>query len=58
MISDINKIKPEDADEQIKIREKLLTEMVGNLYPSILNSEIEKLKSIRDDFLNENEMKI
>lgn len=56
LIIDINKIKPEQADEQIKIREKLIGEMVGNLYPRILNGEIEKLKALRDDFIGENEM--
>ena len=57
-VPDLKNIKHEQIDDQIKIRKKLIDEMVGNLYPVILQAEIEKLKRLRDDFLTEDEMKI
>lgn len=58
---DIRKIKPEFADDQIKVRLDLISQCVGTLYPSILYDEIEKLKILKkkkDDFLTENEMEL
>lgn len=58
LIIDIKDIKPEQIDEQIEIRKKLISEMVGSLYPAILWGEIDKLKKISDDFITENEMNL
>ena len=33
----------QEIDVQINIRNKLISEMVGTLYPSILKSEVDKL---------------
>ena len=52
MISEINKIKYDQIDEQIEIRKKLINQMVGNLYPQILRDEIDKLKEMKKDFGN------
>jgi hypothetical protein len=57
-ISSIEKIKPEQIEDQIEIREELIGEMVGNLYPAILRNEIKKLKALRDDFINEREVRL
>jgi hypothetical protein len=42
-LKDISKITIDEIDEQIDVRRKLIKDMVGNLYPDILNSEIDKL---------------
>jgi hypothetical protein len=51
-------VRHEQIDEQIKVREKLISEMVGGLYPSILSSEIDKLRKIKNEFIQEEEMNI
>ena len=58
ILIDLKDIKPEQIDEQIEVRKKLIGEMVGNLYPAILQGEIDKLKKMRDDFITENEMNL
>ena len=55
---DIKDIKPEQIDDQIEVRKELIGEMVGNLYPAILQGEIDKLKKMRDDFITESEMNL
>ena len=57
MLLDIKDIKSEQVDEQIEIREHLIGLMVGNLYPTILRGEIEKIKELKD-FITESEMEI
>ena len=54
----INEIKFEEIDYQIEIRKKLIGEMVGRVYPAILLGEIQKLKSMKCDFIQEVEMQI
>jgi len=39
----VDKVPYAEIDEQIRARYKLISEMVGNLYPSILTGEIETL---------------
>ena len=46
-IKDLSNIKKEEIDDQIKIRKHILQDLVGNLYPQVLNSEIEKLKIMK-----------
>lgn len=38
----------EDLTEEIRARRKLLSEMVGSLYPRIIEAEIEKLQNARE----------
>ncbi len=48
-------------EDQITVREDLIKECVGSLYPSILRDEIKRLhkwKIKRDDFIAEKEMEI
>ena len=48
-------------EDQITVREDLIRECVGNLYPPILRNEIttlQKWKTKRDDFIAEKEMKL
>lgn len=42
-LKDMSEINIHEIDEQIDIRRKLIKDMVGDLYPDILNSEIDKL---------------
>lgn len=58
MLIDVNFVKQDQIDDQIKVREELIGQMVGTLYPRILSGEIDKLKAMRDDFINQTEMKI
>ena len=61
MITEINEIKYNQIDEQIEIREQLIKEMVGSLYPQILRDQIEKLKILKkekEDFIQKDEMKL
>jgi len=44
---ELDNIKMEEIDDQIKIRQFLFNDMVGNLYPSILKGEISKLKIMK-----------
>ena len=55
---DMKKITPDIIDVQIRVREDLLSQMVGNLYPLILSNEISKLRLMKSDFITENEMKL
>lgn len=55
---DIKDIKPEQIDDQIEVRKELIGEMVGSLYPAIVQGEIDKLRKMRDDFITENEMNL
>ena len=55
---DMKDIKPEFAESQIRVREDLLDQCVGSLYPAILLNEIEKLKILKTDFIIEEEMKL
>lgn len=48
-LKSIDEIKSE-IDEQIRIRQHLIThELVGTLYPAILNSEIIKLRKMKNE---------
>ena len=58
MLIDVNFVKKDQIDDQIKIREELIGQMVGSLYPRILSGEIDKLKAMKDDFIIQSEMKI
>ena len=44
VMKDINKIKFNEIPDQISVRRYLLGEMVGNLYPPILEREIRVLR--------------
>lgn len=57
-IIELQYVKSEQIDEQIEVRKKLIGMMVGNLYPAILSGEIDKLETMKADFINENEMTI
>jgi hypothetical protein len=37
----------EDIEKEIEVRKKLLAQMVGSLYPSLLNDEIAELEKHR-----------
>lgn len=54
----LDNIKQHEIEHQIIVREKLISEMVGTLYPSVLRGEIDKLKSRRGEFLSEKDMNI
>jgi hypothetical protein len=43
-LKDINKIKFKEIPDQIRVRRYLLGEMVGNLYPPVLEHEIRALR--------------
>ena len=43
----------EEAEAEIKEREGLLQQMVGWLYTSILNDEVDKLQEIKKGLTNE-----
>ena len=49
----IKDIEPEEINEQIQVRFKLLDKMVGTLYPTILSGEIEQLEEIRAELIGE-----
>lgn len=55
---DVKDVKHEQIDEQIEIRKKLISELVGDLYPRIVSAEIEKLKKMKNDFIKESEMDV
>jgi len=58
---ELKDITPEDIDDQIKIRRELIDEMVGNLYPAIVQGEIDRLISMKEhenDFIKADEMDI
>lgn len=50
-------IKKEEALQQIDIRKKLIGEMVGNLYPSVLSKEINKLWDLHYGHITEKDLK-
>jgi hypothetical protein len=45
-------------DAQINIREDLISECVGSLYPAILQGEIDKLEVMKTEFIREEEMEL
>lgn len=46
-LKDLSNIKREEIDAQIKIRQYLIQDMVGNLYPSVLDGEIKRLRIMK-----------
>jgi len=46
-LKDLSNIKREEIDDQIKIRQYLIQDMVGTLYPNMLSTEIKKLKVMK-----------
>ena len=51
-IEEAKKLTPQEIDKQIDIRKRLIREMIGHLYPSILNSEINQLIQFQKDVHN------
>jgi len=41
-------LTPEEIDEEVAERRRLIQQMVGQLYPSILSSEIAELSGLRN----------
>lgn len=59
ILLDIRKVNYNHIDEQIQVREDLINEMVGSLYPAVLRGEIEKLRRMKNpDFISEEEMEV
>jgi len=46
---EFNNLTDEEIDEEIKARKKMINQMVGWLYPSILSGEIETLLELKKD---------
>ena len=47
-LKDIDTIEPDEIDDQIKVRRHLIDhELVGTLYPAILEDQIEKLQAMK-----------
>jgi hypothetical protein len=47
--SEFEKLNKQEIKEQIEIRENLLSEMVGWLYPRIVGAEIDTLEDLLED---------
>ena len=43
-LKDLSNIEMDEIQEQIEIRERLLDDMVGTLYPKVLQKDIDRLK--------------
>ena len=46
---EFNNLIDEEIDEEIKARREMINQLVGWLYPSILNGEIETLFELKKD---------
>ena len=54
----VQDVQYHEIDDQIKVREYLIGQMVGSLYPQVLQGEIDKLKKFKEDFISEQEMEL
>jgi hypothetical protein len=48
--SEFEKLNPQEIRKQIEIRDDLITEMVGWLYPRIIQSEIDTLEELLESY--------
>lgn len=54
----VQDVQYHEIDDQIKVREYLIGQMVGSLYPQVLQGEIDKLKNLKQEFISEKDMEL